>query len=758
MALAVALAASPTALLAQPAAEASPRPNDLVVVTAFRQGALPASIPATLESITAEEIATRINATDSEDAIRYFPSLLVRKRYIGDYNHAVLSSRASGTGNSARSLVYADGVLLSNLLGNGATFTPRWGLVTPEEVERVDVLYGPFSAAFPGNSVGAVVDYVTRLPQKFEAHARLGAFVQPFDLYNTHATYTGWQTSASLGNRAGSLAWWVNVNHLDSQGQPLTFPNRLASASSGSNGTPVDGAVAGLDKSNLAWWLLGAATQYHTQQDHAKARLAWDLGGQMQLRALLGWWQNRAVNSSESWLTRSSDGSPVTSGVVNIGGRNYSLSPGDFTQSREGLTHLVHALSLHRKTGAALDWEVSFSGYNYHRDLARTPTLAKPAADAGGAGRLTSLAGTGWTTLAAKGLWRPHPQHQVDFGLQREAYRWRQRIDSTADWLGGAATTPVSSFRGDTRLTSAYAQDTWSPQPAWKVVAGLRLEHWQAFDGAKTTGSAAPVAFAERSEHWASPKAALSWQLRPDWGLKLATGRAVRAPTVGELFQGNAGTDLVTNPNLKPEKGWTTELSSLWSIGEHRLRATLFHEATRDALYSQAIAGSTPLVSSVQNIDRLRTSGLEAALDASDLALGPLRRLDLQASLTYADSRIVANSSYVAVPGDTLGKQQPRVPHWRASLLATWHASDALSASFGARYGSRQYGTLNNSDPNGFAYMGFSSYLSTDARVHWRINRQWALALGIDNLNNAKYWNFHPYPQRTTSAELKFDL
>lgn len=57
--------------------------------------------------------------------MKYLPSLLVRKRYIGEYKHAVLSTRASGTGNSASSLVYADGVLLSNLLGNGAAFTPR---------------------------------------------------------------------------------------------------------------------------------------------------------------------------------------------------------------------------------------------------------------------------------------------------------------------------------------------------------------------------------------------------------------------------------------------------------------------------------------------------------------------------------------------------------------------------------------------------------------------------------------------------------
>jgi hypothetical protein len=34
-------------------------------------------------------------------------------------------------------MVYADGILLSNLLDNGASFTPRWGMVMPEEIERV---------------------------------------------------------------------------------------------------------------------------------------------------------------------------------------------------------------------------------------------------------------------------------------------------------------------------------------------------------------------------------------------------------------------------------------------------------------------------------------------------------------------------------------------------------------------------------------------------------------------------------------------
>ena len=175
----------------------------VVTVNGGQPSSLPTQIPTTIEGITREEIETRINATDSEDALKYLPSLLVRKRYIGDYNHAILSTRASGTGNSARSAVYADGILLSNFLGNGiangSNYAPRWGLVTPEEIERVDVMYGPFSAAYPGNSAGAVVDYVTRMPDKLEAHVAAGYSSQPNELYGTNDTFNTWHSSTSTG-------------------------------------------------------------------------------------------------------------------------------------------------------------------------------------------------------------------------------------------------------------------------------------------------------------------------------------------------------------------------------------------------------------------------------------------------------------------------------------------------------------------------------------------------------------------------------
>jgi iron complex outermembrane receptor protein len=329
----------PVAAFAQTLADAPAKSLGVVTVNSGQPTSLPTQIPTTIEGITREQIEQTINATDSEDALKYFPSLLVRKRYIGDYNHAILSSRASGTGNSARSAVYADGILLSNYLGNGiangTNYAPRWGLVTPEEIERVDVLYGPFSAAYPGNSVGAVVDYITRMPTKFEAHAKLSGFTQDFKLYGTDSSFSGSQASASLGSRSGDWSWFINANRTQSAGQPLTFATRTLSGTAPAPGaTVVSGAVPGLNTRNVPWLLLGGATQYETEQEHLKLKVAYDFSSTVRASYTLGYWKNTSENRAQSYL-RNAAGAPVYSGNVSIDGRGYTLAASDFGVSNE---------------------------------------------------------------------------------------------------------------------------------------------------------------------------------------------------------------------------------------------------------------------------------------------------------------------------------------------------------------------------------------------------------------------------------------
>lgn len=744
----------------------------VVTVTGGPPSSLPTQIPTTLESIAREQIDTSINATDSEDALKYFPSLLVRKRYIGDYNHAILSSRASGTGNSARSVVYADGILLSNFLGNGINsinFPPRWGLVTPEEIERVDVMYGPFSAAYPGNSVGAVVDYVTRMPTKLEGHAKIGYSVQPFDLYGTHDTYRAWQASASIGSKAGDWSYWINVHRTDSESQPLGFASRVVSAgTAGGAGTPVSGAVPGRNTANQPIWYLGHGTQYHTVQDHAKIKVAYDFSPTLRAAYTFGSWQNTATNRPRSYLTNAA-GAPVTSGPINIGGRSYAaLTGADLALQDEKLTHYMHGLSLKSYTQGSWDWEVSASLYDYAKDHKRQNAASNtpPAALSGGAGTLADAGDTGWATFAARGTWRPagtQGAHVVDFGFQQAQYRLAFVTSNIpGDWRHDAPGTLASEVGGRTRLQALWAQDTWRIASDWKAVLGLRAERWTAEDGRTRILGATPAIdtrWPARSDSSASPKAALSWQWKPDTVLKASLGRAVRYPTVAELYgaTATANSQYINDPNLKPERSWTSELSLEKDLGSALARLTYFTEDTRDALYSQTLfdAAANRNVSRVQNVGRIATQGLEAAFTGNDVFT---RGLDLQASLTYARSVIKENAGFVAVPGDTIGKRQPNIPRWRASALASYRWTPAWTTSIGARYSDRQFRTLDNADVNGNTYFGVSRFFVVDVRARWQLSKTVAAAFGIDNLNNDKYWNFHPYPQRTFVAELRADF
>lgn len=739
---------------ADSAADSDPgaiRALDTITVSGSRQTLLSAPAGATTEGMDAARIAASVNATDSEDALKYLPSLNVRKRYAGDYDHAVLASRASGSGNSARSLVYADGILLSNLLGNGASYAPRWGLVSPAEIERVDVLYGPFSAAYPGNSVGVVVQYTTRMPTRFEADAKLAVFGQDFAQYGSSATYRGRQAAASLGDRTGDWSWRLHLGRLDSASQPLTYANRLVSSGTpGAGGVPVSGAIADRNPANRDWLILGDGGQMQTGQDDARFKLAYDITPTLAAAYTLGWWRNAAARAASSYL-RDPSGVVVTgsadNALVNIGGRQYRLAPADFAPNRGALEHLMHGLMLKNRGDAEWGWELAASRYDYASDQVRTPTGFVTAAAPAGAGSLTDLHGTGWQTFALK-LRRRTGAHVLDVGLQSEQYQLRTRVASTADWRNGDALQTTAVFNGNSSLRSLYAQDGWTLAPQWKMTLGGRLEQWRAFGGELGNASGTQV-LGERRETRFSPKAALAFSATPEWTLKAAIGSAVRNPTVAELYQGAVVNNVVVNndPDLRPEKALSSEWTAERELRNGVLRATLFVERMRDALYTQTNVTVVPNITNIQNVDRIKTRGLELAAEASDVGINGL---DVSGSLTWTDSVIAANARFP----QSVGSQQPRVPRWRASGLLAWRADAHWSASLGARYSGRQFGTLDNGDTNGATYTGFSEFFVADMRLRYRSDRQWSAALGVDSLGNAKYWAFHPYTQRSVIAEL----
>ncbi|OGI39840.1 MAG: TonB-dependent receptor [Candidatus Muproteobacteria bacterium RBG_16_62_13] len=712
------------------------------------------NLPAVSEGITAAEIAETVNTVNTEDAMKYLPSLHIRKRYIGDRN-SIVASRSSGTQVSARALVYSDGLLLSNLLGNSFGFPPRWSLVSPEEIERIDVIYGPFSAAYPGNSMGTTIHMTTRLPETFEAHVRTQGFRQDFKLYGTDEVYGGSQISAVLGNRHDKLTWFAGVTHLDSRGQPMTFATSALSTTPVSGGeTVVSGAHRDLDPNGSGRVIFGATGIDHTVQDNFKVRMTYDVTPALRASYLLGYWRNDSDVSVQSYL-RDAAGNPVYSGNVDIDGYRYTLGASAFQPSKRVEEHWMHGFSLKSDTRGEWNFETAVTYFNFGKDEQRSPSTALPAADSGGAGRIALADGNGWRTFDLKADWRPgldKGRHEAVFGYHYDRYTLDSRVFNTDNWLSGGLTTRVSAFAGNTETQALFIQDAWRFAPDWKLTLGGRYEIWSAFGGA-TSNATTTVYHNERTDDFFSPKAALNWQATPDWLLRASLGRAYRMPTVSELFQGtiSAGAIVNNDPNLKPEKALSGELTAERSLGRGLLRLTLFQEDADDALYSQTNTTVFPTVTNIQNIDRVRTRGVEAAFRGKGVGV---RGLDLSASITYADSEILKNDKFPA----SVGKRQPRVPDWRASAVATWHQDASLSYTLAARYSGRQYNTLDNTDSNPDTYGGTSRFFVADVRVNYKFARRFTASAGVDNLNNREYYAYHPYPQRTFHGEMKFDF
>ena len=74
--------------------------------------------------ISAEQLES-VNIINAEDAVRDQPGVIVRKRYIGDPN-ATVGMRGSNMFQTARTLVFADGMPLHYLLQTRYSGAPRW--------------------------------------------------------------------------------------------------------------------------------------------------------------------------------------------------------------------------------------------------------------------------------------------------------------------------------------------------------------------------------------------------------------------------------------------------------------------------------------------------------------------------------------------------------------------------------------------------------------------------------------------------------
>jgi iron complex outermembrane recepter protein len=723
------------------------------------------SLPQESFSITAKQIDETINLKDPEDAVKYMPSLFVRKRNDGD-NQAVLATRTWGLASSARTLIYYDDLLISALIGNNNSgASPHWNLVSPEAIARVDFLDGPFAAAYPGNSIGGVLLITSKMPDHPFAVAKETVSMMPWNQYGTHDSYVTSQTSAAAGNRDGKLSWFIGANYLDSYQQPLTY------TTNGSIPAGTTGAFPALNKQGLVADVVGTGALAHSLQTSGNFKLAYDVTPLVQATYSLGIWNNVQTSNPQTYLTSAATGTPTFGGVAGFASNKYIWDQ----------THLSNAVSLKSDTKGVYDFDFSASSYNYLQDIMlnpfTVPASSVPQAGVGFSqnGKITRNDGTNWQNADAKGIWRPYgydgPQ-EISFGVHGDRYQLDNPVFASSVWNATSSTGTgqlYSEGLGETRTGALWVQDAWKIVPELKLTLGGRLETWRALDGfnLNTTTSAAGVITSTAAMNQPSlastnfsPKASLSWDPNRDWNVTANFGEAYRYPTVTELYQNISvgGVATFANPNLAPEQDLNGELNieRHWSDG--RIRLTLFKERVDNAIISQTnlvtnpVTGAQVPTTTIGNVAAIQMQGVELSGEKNNVLVTGLQ---LFGSVTYVDSRILSDPTWAGtnpltgLPDTVVGKRVPNVPDWRAKFGATYRPNDSWAYTVAARYSGKQYSTLDNTDIVSHVFGAFDNFFVVDMKVHYNATRNFSFDFGIDNLFNEQYFLFHPFPGRT---------
>jgi len=708
-------------------------------------------------SLLTQEDFKSINVATTEDVVKYEPSMVIRRRFIGDSN-GVMGIRGSNMFQTSRSMVFADGVPLHYLLQSRWNGAPRWTMVSASEIAQVKVLYGPFSAEYSGNSMGGVVEIETAIPQQREFHFDSSYFSQGFDAYGFDETVTGYKSFMSFGDKIGDTSYYFSVNRLENASQPQTF--YFGGRSNSASPVAVSGAIVGNDDRSNSQLYFGDTGIVDTTTNNYKFKLGHDFGNWSTLLNV-AYEDRESVNDSANTYLRDGAGNPVYSGQFIQNGSKFSVPASRLSASWLERRSLSTGLRVRGNLSDSVELEANLNHFDVSRDETRSSSTHPndPAHTLNG--QIIDFGDTGWDTAEVKLYFDDLgvPGLSLVTGLRHEAFKLNMDVLNSSNYAAGSKDSFAARSGGETELNAAYAQLNWDINGQWDAAFGLRYEDFNSSNGYYDLDDPATPVFdlqqvPSRGDNKLSPKFSVGYLMNSDWSFRYSLGKAYRFPIVEELFSQYAAYNAVavSNPGLAPENGLHHNLMLQRELDGGYVRVNFFTETIKDVIESQStvLDGGTSLRTFLP-VDKIRTDGIEFIANADDLFID---KLDVRFNLVYTNSKILKNAPDPGIEGNVY----PRMPDWRGNVLATYRLSNNWDIGANLQYASDSFGRIDNTDREDQVYSAQDGYTRIGLKSTYRMDNGFSVGLGIDNLTDEISYVAHPWPGRTIFANVSYDF
>jgi iron complex outermembrane receptor protein len=716
--------------------------------------------------VTSEDI-NKTNLITASDAIKLAPSVHVRRRFYGDTN-GVTAIRGSTNFQTNHFNLFVDGIPLHNPVQTKWNGAPKWSLIAPNAIDTATVFYGPYSAEHKG-SFGGTFDLKTKLPEKFEMHMDVTGIIQDSDRFGKHEALTGHKEFISAGNRFDKFTVYGFFNHIENQGQAQSFAATVDPSPIGNSGDPataVSGAAFPEDISGASSVVTGDVGINQNKTDLYEIKLGYDFTDD--LRGLFTMAYENTTRSSEarSYL-KDANGDTVWDGLVTQNGVEFEANPssfgrGVFRGTENERQTLIYGLNLSGKITENWSLDTTASYFDAFKDQNRESKFSKkdPAYQTDTSGRINEIEAW-WADYSVK-LATDKFLGRDDLGFMA-GYQYNHsflKLESfeSDDVISGSKNEPrLDNFNGGaTQTNSLFLQADWDITDQLNIMAGGRYDYWESrghIENESLPGRDASSRF--------SPKASLSFSPTDKLNFRYSFAKAYRFPVVEELFESSTNTNSVniSDPNLGPEKGYFHDLKIQYELPAGYVSASFFYNTiddeilrTRTRVFDDEGISTT---NRTRSIDETETIGIELVYVQDHIFDLPL---SLSLNGTWINKEIKKDSNNP----DLQGNEWPRLPRWRANATATYHTTENWDNVLSVQYRNDQFSNENNDDVNQGVFGTSSAYVLLNFKTTYSLELSnditTRFSVGVDNILNEAYYDFHPYPQRTFFANIALDI
>ena len=696
-----------------------------IVVTATRTEKSVESAPGSVNVVTKKEMETR-NIKTADEALDTLPGVFNRRQSLTDTQSSII---LNGMPDQKRTLILKDGVTLNNGYDGSVSFT---GLST-ENIEKIEVVQGPFSSLYGGNAMGGVVNIITKMPEKREFTLISGygsAWNRGQSLDDMQKYYLSYGDKLTdkfrllfdYGYKAtNGYSKWLNVQST----KPTAGITGWSYTSDNQGNTRY---LIG-DKGDNTWW-----------DDNIGIKARYDLTQESKLGVSFTRIRYKYnYDEPHTYLTNAS-GNPVYSYT----GVNQST----FVSTTGSGAKEVNQYNANYETEIGIAKTKLSFGLN--DEVKNWYTQAGTLISGGPGGTVSNTPNQNYNTDLQFTL-PVFTRHILTFGGTYKYDTANTQKSNLSDWKDETSTTTLTNnYGGKDRTYAVFVQDEILILNNLTAYVGFREDWWSSYDGyANQFGTGAfTKTYDSRSDSSFNPKLSVVYKPFDDTTLRTSAGQSFRGPTVLELFTTYvlSGNTYNGNPDLKPEtvRSWDVGITQgLWKGAKFNVR--YFENYMQDLIYNTTIStGQYKYMNAAKAESKGITLEIEQRFD---------KLLRLFANYTYTDARIKEDSSNPAA----VDKRLTFMPDTMVNAGVECEAGP-FRGSVTGRYVGKRYSTDTNTDTVNNVFGSYDPFFTADAKVSYKVTQFATVSVSVDNIGDAQYFSSYVAPGRSWfgGLELKF--